>query len=296
MKKLLVVLLSLGLLASFSFPAFAVDVKFSGEYRIRGWYDNNPSMLDKNVAISGVKQSSVAFFDQRLRVQTELQITEGLTLTTRFDALEKKWGDTTAGTGTYNNAGLGAGPAFGGVAGGDSEGRSVTASSLQQENIEFERVYLTFRTPIGLWMVGYQNFTSWGPDPGNSNLTRPGIKYIVPIGNLMIVAAFEKGLETSVGVNLGTWSDADQDIYDLGAVYKFQGGDAGIMFQHVENSAPRTLPAVPTVTGPYKLQFTVTNPYVRATIGPVFFRSGSRVLLGRGQNGPDRNRRSGSEG
>ena len=280
MKKLLVVLLSLGLFAAFSIPAFAVDVKISGEYRIRGWYDNNPSMLDKNTAITGVKQSSVAFFDQRLRVQTELQIAEGLTLTTRFDALEKKWGDTTAGTGTYNNAGLGPGPAFGGVAGGDSEGRSVTASSLQQENIEFERAYLTFRTPIGLWMVGYQNFSTWGPDTGNSSITRPGIKYIVPIGNLMIVAAIEKGLETSVGTNLGTWSDADANIYDLGAIYKFKGGDAGIMFQHVENSSTRTLPAVPTVTGPYKLQFTVANPYVRATSGPVFFEAEAAYYWG----------------
>jgi hypothetical protein len=222
----------------------------------------------------------VAFFDQRLRIQTELQIADGLTLTTRFDAVEKKWGDSTGGTGTYNNVGLGPGPAFGGVAGGDSEGRYVTASSLQQENIEFERVYLTFKTPIGLWMVGYQNFTAWGPDPGNSNLTRPGIKYIVPIGDLILVAAFEKGGETSVGVNLGTWSDADTNIYDLGAVYKFKGGDAGIMFQHVENNSTRTLPAVPTMYAPYKLQFTTADPYVRATFGPVFIEAEAAYYWG----------------
>jgi len=102
----------------------------------------------------------------------------------------------------------------------------------------------------------------------------------VPIGNLMIVAAIEKGLETSVGVNLGSWSDADANIYDLGAIYKFKGGDAGIMFQHVENSSTRTLPAVPTVTGPYKLQFTVANPYVRATSGPVFFEAEAAYYWG----------------
>ncbi|MDO9585272.1 MAG: hypothetical protein Q7I93_02170, partial [Syntrophales bacterium] len=84
MKRFLVVLLSLGLIMAFSMPASAVDVKFSGSYYAQGWYVDNHELADDN--------NSKAFINQRLRLQTVLQIADGLSFTTRFDALEKKWG------------------------------------------------------------------------------------------------------------------------------------------------------------------------------------------------------------
>ncbi len=43
MKKLLVVLLSLGLIVAFSTAASAADVKFGGSYYLVGAYESNPS-------------------------------------------------------------------------------------------------------------------------------------------------------------------------------------------------------------------------------------------------------------
>ncbi len=49
MRKFWMVLLALGLVVAFSMPAFAaVDGKFSGSLRVRGWYDDNLLSLDKD--------------------------------------------------------------------------------------------------------------------------------------------------------------------------------------------------------------------------------------------------------
>ena len=46
MKKLLVVLLSLGLIAAFGMTASAADVKFAGQYYVVGVYENNRTLQD----------------------------------------------------------------------------------------------------------------------------------------------------------------------------------------------------------------------------------------------------------
>ena len=89
MKKFLVVLLSLGLILAFGMTASAADVKFGGGYYLSGVYWNNPTVADDGT------EYSRAFFYQRFRLQPVFQIAEGLTFTTRMDALEKQWGNTT---------------------------------------------------------------------------------------------------------------------------------------------------------------------------------------------------------
>ena len=85
MKKFWMVLLSIVLIMAFALPVSAADVKFSGSYVAQGYYDNNRAL----VANGGASVSNIW---QRLRVQTDFKIQEGLMLTTRFDALEKIWG------------------------------------------------------------------------------------------------------------------------------------------------------------------------------------------------------------
>ncbi|HPC02051.1 MAG TPA: hypothetical protein PK836_10295, partial [Syntrophales bacterium] len=99
MRKFWVTILALGLVAAFAMPAAAVDVKFTGQYYVQGWYVDNVSLLDKN-EVSTNKDSwkandqrgAAALYSQRFRLQTEFKVAEGLTLVTRFDALEKVWG------------------------------------------------------------------------------------------------------------------------------------------------------------------------------------------------------------
>lgn len=217
-------------------PAFAaVDGKFSGSLRMRGWYNNDIKSLDKDkVAGAGSQQ----FYDNRLRMQPEFKVAEGLVLTTRFDALEKKWGETlTSATGLNHN-----------------------------DSISFERAYVTFDTKGGRFMVGYQEDRVFGTVFGNSAGTKPMIKYFLPLGDFTLIAAIEKGYEDTTNANLAV--DADVDIYDLGFVYKFKGGDAGLMIQNYRDQRSRLL-----ALDAYKRNLYIFDPYVKMKLGSVYFEA-----------------------
>ncbi len=93
MKKFWMVLFLAVLIMAFALPVSAADVKFSGSYVAQGYYDNNRALLkDGGASVSNVWQ--------RLRVQTDFVVQEGLMLTTRFDALEKIWGASRSSTAT----------------------------------------------------------------------------------------------------------------------------------------------------------------------------------------------------
>jgi hypothetical protein len=255
MRKFWIVLLALGLVAGFAMSASAADVKFSGSYYVYGIYVDNPAMVKDGKAAQ-------AYYHQRLRIQTEFKIAEGLSLVTRFDALEKPWGygytGTTADAWRVSN-------------GYDVTNRSSqgAAGARTQENIEFERAYIDFTTKIGRFNVGYQNFIAWGTMFLDTHITRPGIKYFVPIGPVTIVAAIEKNVEQGLGT--GYKADADNNVYDLGAFFKFGAGDAGILWQYGDSRGNRnqafsaTNPLGGSVT-----QLHIINPYARMKFGPVY--------------------------
>ena len=142
MKKFWIVLLSLGLIMAFSVPAFAVDVKFNGEYKVQGIYEDN---VTENNAFGKNQGSSLTW--QRLRVGTEFKVAEGLTLTTRFDALERVWGAPRNGNaatntlGTSNQGGL---------------------HDNESQNIAFDQAYVSFNAAYGLFRVGYQTQGKFG--------------------------------------------------------------------------------------------------------------------------------------
>ncbi len=89
MKRLLGVLLSLGIVMVFSASAFAVSADFLGQAYYRGWYIDNPNYVDKS---NGKDAVSSAFVDQRIRLYTNFKIVDGLQLSARMDWLEDKWG------------------------------------------------------------------------------------------------------------------------------------------------------------------------------------------------------------
>jgi hypothetical protein len=257
MKKFWIVLLALGLVAGFAMSASAADVKFSGSYYVGGVYADKPSLNDNQSTTTGAIGPQ-AFYFQRLRVQTEFRVAEGLNLVTRFDALERRWGDSRwQGTGdTYNRT------------------MAPTVATTQiQENIEFERAYLDFNTKIGKFQIGYQNFISWGTTFHDTNLTRAGIKYIVPVGPLTVIAAIEKPQGGDGNVGIGTASDADNQVYDLGAIYKFSNGDAGLIYQKGINKTTR-----PTANRYSDLNIFI--PYAKMKFGPIYIEAEGLVGFG----------------
>jgi hypothetical protein len=259
MKKFWIVLLALGLVAGFALSASAADVKFSGSYYVMGLYIDNPSLKSSDSRLATDSQA-VAMYHQRMRIQTEFKIAEGLSLVTRFDALEKDWGQGSAGLTSWR------GDASYGYAYDVTNRSSVGATGVRtQENIEFERAYIDVTTKIGRFNIGYQDFMGFGTMFLNTHLTRPGIKYFLPIGPLTIIAAIEKAAEGNAGD--GTATDVDSTIYDLGAVYKFGAGDAGLMYQYGDNRASSSSNLAGTG---YRTQMHFFNPYARAKFGPVY--------------------------
>ena len=86
MKKFSLIALAVVAAMLFTVPAMAVDVDFSGYYRVRGFFDDTQSLNDD-------ARSAEAKFDQRFRIQPVFKITDRLTLNTKFEGLDRvNWG------------------------------------------------------------------------------------------------------------------------------------------------------------------------------------------------------------
>jgi hypothetical protein len=79
MKKFSVIALVVAAAVLFAVPAMALDVDFSGHYRVRGYYTENASLND-------LTSTSDARIDTRFRLQTVFKVSDNLKVTTRFDA------------------------------------------------------------------------------------------------------------------------------------------------------------------------------------------------------------------
>ena len=266
MKRFWKVLLLGGLIMAFSVPAIAaVDVKFSGSYYAQGWYISNHELNED--------KDARAFVNQRLRVGTVFQVAEGLALTTRFDALEKKWGDQT-------------------WKGGFEDVRdrpTYRDGAKEQENIEFERAYVSFATGIGLFDVGYQQGSSlFGTDFLDSDESIGRVKYTLPVGPHALVLSYEKLSEDMAG---NSARDADDTAYAVGGICKLPGGEAGLIYKYLDLKSNRPEPVELGELGEllgelgevteqqlqqilggglgYKSRLHVVNPYVKMAAGPL---------------------------
>ena len=267
-KRFLVVLFALGLIAAFSMPAAAVDVKFSGSYFVQGFYDDNHSLGDED------ESSSSAFYAQRLRLKTIFQVTEGLRLTTRCDIMEKVWGaDRTAKGPLY-------GPEIDGSEYYDDE-----------ENIDFDRVYVSFNVPVGTFHVGYMAADSWGTVFGNNYRTKAGIKFVNTTGPWTTILHAKKYSEGDIGDDENDESDRDSDEYDAAVVYTWGTGNAGLLYRYIndtgsedsgtDNERKLARRLGPNATGgDYDIRAHVLSPYAKAVIGPVYVEAQLYYMFG----------------
>lgn len=254
MKKFLVVLLSLGLLVAFGTTASAADVKFAGSYYLVGVYENAPQVVDPN------NYSRAAFY-QRVRLQPTFQIAEGLTFTARMDALEKQWGQIDWKGGADQTS--------------SRRVNQSTGNPKIQENIEFERAWVTFMTKIGAFQVGYQSADAWGTTFGDSEGVRPRIAYATKAGPVTFAAVYEKFVENDTANNAVTGLvDADYDAYMLTGVYKAKAIEAGLLYKYYVNKTNR-------VAGPFSSKTSLLTPYMKGTFGPVFVEAEVSYYFGK---------------
>jgi len=222
MKKLLLVLFAVGLIAAFSMPAVAADVKFFGDYYVAGYFSSNYSLGDNDaVTPTGPNNGSRSTYGQRLRINTVFQVAEGLKLTTRFDALERSWGQEVIGTpnatGTYPTASPGSGTGLYGA----GTGTNV------ENNISWERAYVTFNLGPGFFDVGYQGDSFWSPIAfGNTTGSQGMIRYTAPLGPVTLSAYTQKVTETQF--DPAVYQAGDYDRYALQGTFKWKAGQAGL--------------------------------------------------------------------
>jgi len=271
MRKFWIVLLSIGLIMAFTMPVSAADVKFSGSYIAQGYYENNRSLVQ---ATDGTNLGpSVSDIWQRLRLQTDFQIAEGLKLTTRFDAMEKIWGAARSAT----------------VAVTDSNGNNDEA-----ENIKFEHAYVTFDVPFGTFKVGYQAQTAFGTDFGNSSDSTygPRIAYSIVTGPWTFGVIYDKyegkkaysaggpvpftaisisatGVPT-VTPNAAAQVDSDKEKISPYFIYKWATGEAGLLLQYRLDSTTSGPTASTSYDNGYKGMWYIVDPYYKAKFGPVY--------------------------
>jgi hypothetical protein len=234
MKKLLIGLLALGLVFSFSVPVMASDFSVSGAYRIRGWLDSNSPLLPEDT-------SSDAYYDQRFRVQPVFTVVEGLKATCRFDALEGVWG-TSALRGDNPNA---------------------------KNNIQFDKAYVTFMTAYGQVEAGFKSTDVWGTDFGNTEAFVGEIDFQTKLSeDVGVLFRVEKDVEDDSGDN--TIQDQDKDAYIAAAVYKKDGVEAGMLYKYVRDAAGDFSPIPALGAGDVLKTIHVLSPYVKATVGPAY--------------------------
>jgi hypothetical protein len=235
-----------GLVLAFSTTVFALDVKFSGEFYVAGMYLDKTS-LQKDTATTG---PSTAFYFQRLRVRTDFVVSPGLTLITRFDAMERAWGAARFAPGTALAV--------------DSAG-----TTAENENIAFDWAYINYMSPIGMFEVGYMNDGSTGTIFGNSLVPAGRIKYAYIMGPFRVNLDITQVKDQSLTAKFTTISAADADNvkYGLEGVYSWKNGLAGAKATYYRYAEKR--PATAATPNHNMLTYTLLTPYTIFKIGPV---------------------------
>ena len=269
MRKVCIVLLSIVVIMAFVLPVSAADVKFSGSYVAQGYYDNNR-------ALKGDGGASVSNVWQRLRMQTDFQVQEGLKLTTRFDALEKIWGASRSATVTSLN---------------------LSGNNQESENIKFSHAFATFNIPgdVGALMVGYMTQGTWGTAFGDTGEQDYGmrVKWDWTTGPFFWGARWDKTEGKKYYSSLGPAGNAnvsgsayavdhDSEKYSVLGGYRWNKGDAGLQITYYLDTSNADFTGGPASanTG-YKAKYWLFQPYARAAFGMVYVETEFGFYMGK---------------
>jgi hypothetical protein len=223
MKKFWIALIALSVAFMLAVPAMATNVTFSGTYRVRGHWVGDADLSDEDNAMTNPiaqprRNNDKAWYDMRFRMSTVFEVSERLSVHTRFDALDKVWGVTD----------LPAAPS--------------------DDNIDIDRIWMSIKSDWGLWEIGRMNTGVWGTCLSSTPLNDDDrIKYTLPIGNFALIAIIEKEIENDVSMG---YADADRDKYQLAGVYSAENWTTGLLWQFDRQRDSSVKSEPPTSTGP----------------------------------------------
>ena len=233
MKKFTIIGLAICLAFALAAPVMAVDADFSGAYRVRGSYVEHWNLSDTS--------ASNAYMDMRFRLQTVFKVSDILSVTARFDALDNKvWGDSDD---TIS------------FTGGHGDEKKITLTGVKKDT-DFDRAYMTIKAPIGTFYVGRMAKAAWGTKFLDSETQADRIKYVKKIDNLTLIAIFQKNVEKDSTVDT---SDEDSDTYYPAFKYKMENVTFGALGIFTNDKT------VPTQT---KHMYGLI-PYFKSKLGPL---------------------------
>ncbi|MDY6824438.1 MAG: hypothetical protein SWH68_11680 [Thermodesulfobacteriota bacterium] len=200
MKKFTVLAMAACLAFALAVPAMAVDVDFSGYYRVRGFYNSNVTLNDNT-------SESEAYYDNRFRLQTVFKATDNLSVTMRFDVFDDDvWGDPD----------------------------NLNGNNADEESIDFDRVYMTAMTDVGMFIIGHQQAGVWGLDVFNDDYNDDRIKYVGRSGPITFGGIIQKTIEEDSNnawdsPDLEDGADGDQDVYYAFGIFKQDAIEGGLL-------------------------------------------------------------------
>ena len=265
MKRFWLVLLALGMLFAFSSSVFAADVKFSGSFYAAGMYLDSTTLRG-----NGQDKPSTAFYYQRMRIQAEFIATPALKLVTRFDVLERIWGQA-------RTAGMVDPTSYG--------------TRDENENIAFDYAYIWYVSKIGIWQVGVLSDNVWGTTFGNNDEPEGQIHWMLVkmpfIAGLKVVKLADFSASTATPAPYGAQADVDADKYLAYGIYNFKAnkvaGQVGLLGYYVRDAVfSPNFGAFPADM--YKTHVYGLIPYVKAKIGPVAVEAEAQYQWGKARD------------
>lgn len=236
MKKLSVIALAVAATMLFAIPAMAVDVNFSGSYTARGFFNDNRDLNDDAGATD-------AFMDMRFRLKTVFKVHDNLSVTTRFDALDRKaWGT------------------------------SDSPADSHSENIDWDRAYLTAKFDVFDLYVGRMSAAAYGTKFLDSVTEADRIKLIKKLDPWTLMAIYQKTSEQDVYAISPSASDQDSDAYMASVQYRAEGMDAGLLVVYTNDKTVKLGDINPDgspTAADYVAKYWTLNPYIRADVGPI---------------------------
>jgi len=256
MKRFGILFCMLGLVLIFSTAAQAVDLKIGGEFVAGGMYLDKTT-VKKDTASDG---SSTAFYFQRLRAKADLTVAPGLSLTTRFDVMERAWGAARSAPATALDT----------MSGG---------TRAENENIAFDWVYINYDSSVGMWRAGYMNDGAWGTVFMDTSTPKGKVAWSYNAPNWMYTVQVVKMVENSwTAINPATASDLDGDKYCMAFRYNWQNAEAGILLGLGRDAGKK--PGLAPNNG-YKGLYNNFMPYAKAQIGPVKLQTEVIYFIGK---------------
>ena len=215
MKKFTIVALAICLAFALAAPVMAVDADFSGAYRVRGSYVSHWDL--------STRSASQSFMNMRFRLQTVFKVSDILSVTTRFDALDDQM-----------------------------FGEAVSAGN----ELNFDRAYMTIKSGIGDFNIGRMAGGGWGTTFLDTVSDYDRIKWNKTFDNLTLWLVFQKNTESDYALGTANTerssvADLDSETYYFLAKYKMENTTSGLLLAFTNDKTSSSKNTKTYATIPY---------------------------------------------